>query len=375
VEISPPITLSVQHAESPEYAAALPESPGVYAFRHGTEIVHIGWAPRLRGRVHRLLSRLTSGNGTLGSRMRDAGLVLSCWPTGSRLESSLVMYQVLRTECAGDYRKRLRLSLPWFVTVTSRDRFPRVAISHRIPTGGEPAFGPFKSRDSAQLYADDVVGCFHLRRCVDALVPDPNHPGCVYGEIKQCLRPCQGVVDELEYGREVEGLLDFLSTNGESRLSLLVRAREEAAGALEFEEAANLHKLISRVKGIAKSREDLVCDVRELGGIAVTKGAAAGELRLWPMLGGVWQQPRPMTVDGSATLDSLTGRLKEWVPSLAASEPETGADEREHLAILVRWYYSSSRDGYWYPLRPDKKFNFRRVGKAMLDLANAARSL
>jgi excinuclease ABC subunit C len=281
------------------------------------------------------------------------------------------MYEVLRTECAGDYRKRLRLSLPWFVTVTSRDRFPRVALSHRIPPGCEPAFGPFKSRDSAQMYADDVSGCFRLRRCVDALVPNPNHPGCIYGEIKQCLRPCQGLVDESQYGREVEGVLNFLSTNGESSLAPLVRAREQAAGALEFEEAANLHKLISTVKGIANSREDLVCEVRELSGIALTKGGDQGELRLWPMLGGRWQQPQRIKVDGTTTLESLVDRLRDLVPSLRPAL-ETTADQSEHLAILVRWYYSSARDGHWYPLRRDKKFNSRRVGKAMLDLANAA---
>jgi hypothetical protein len=178
-------------------------------------------------------------------------------------------------------------------------------------------------------------------------------------------------VDESEYGREVERVLNFLSTNGESSLAPFVRAREEAAAALEFEEAANFHKLISRVKAIAKTREDLVCEVRELGGIALTKGVAQGELRLWPMLGGLWQQPRPMEVDGSATLDSLAGRLKDWVSSLAASDSETGADQSDHLAILVRWYYSSLRDGHWYPFRRDKKFNFRRVSKAMLDLSNA----
>jgi len=372
VEISPPITISLQQAECPEYAAALPECQGVYAFRDRTDIVHIGWAPRLRARVARLLSRLTSGNITLGSRMKDAGVVLSCWPTGSRLESSLVTYQVLRSECPGDYRKRLRLNLPWFVTMTSCDPFPRVAVSHRIPSGDEPALGPFKSRDSAQLYADDVLGCFRLRRCADALVPDPAHPGCIYGEIKQCLRPCQGAVSESEYRMEVQQVSSFLSTNGDSSLAVLVRARDEAAGALQFEEAANLHKLIGRVKAIAKAREELVSDVRGLGGIALTKGTDAHSVRLWPMVGGFWRQSYRIRVDENATPDSLTADLKDWLFSLPTSDSGMESDGREHLAILLRWYYSSSRDGQWYPLRRDKKFNFRRLSKAMVDVANRA---
>ena len=370
MEISTPITVSLQRAESPQYGAALPDCPGVYAFRDGTEIVHIGWSPRLRTRVVRLLSRVTSGNSTVGSRMRDAGLVLSCWPTGSRLESSFVMYQVLRSDCPSDYRKRLRLNLPWFVTLTTRDPFPRLAVSRRIPSREEPAFGPFKSRDSAQLYADDVLGCFRLRRCADSLTPDPAHPGCIYGEINQCLRPCQQAISEPEYEAEVQRVSSFLSTNGDSSLAGLVSARDEAARALRFERAAELHKSIAKVKAIAEGREDLVCDVRGMGGFALTKGTGERAVLIWPMSGGLWQESHRITVGESATPDSLAGLLKESLSPFGRSNGEMEADRSEHLAILLRWYYSSSRDGYWYPIRPDKNFNFRRVSKAMLNMAN-----
>ncbi len=151
--------------------------------------------------------------------MSEAGLTLECWPTVSRLESALVMYAVLRSEHPADYRKRLRLNLPWFVTITCRDSFPRLAVVNRIPNGDDPVFGPFRFRDGAQTYADDVLGCFGVRRCVEPLVPNPSHPGCIYGEIKQCLRPCQGAVSESEYGTEVQKVWTFLQTNGDSNVA------------------------------------------------------------------------------------------------------------------------------------------------------------
>ena len=109
VEIPAPITIPLWQSEPAEYAALIPKGPGVYAFRSGKAIVHLSWSAHLNTRVVRLLSRTNSANSNLGSRMREARFVLHCWPTTSKLESSLVMYEVLRSEGLADYRKRLRL--------------------------------------------------------------------------------------------------------------------------------------------------------------------------------------------------------------------------------------------------------------------------
>ncbi|MFL6448581.1 MAG: hypothetical protein ACJ746_12945 [Bryobacteraceae bacterium] len=365
MKIPPSITIPLGEADALDRATLLPKGPGVYAFRAETEIVHLGWSPRLSGRIVRLLSRRSTGSTSLGDRMGDAGLFLNCWPTGSKLESSLLMYQLLRSKSPADYRKRLRLNLPWFLALTAGDPFPRLVLMNRIPTPEHPIFGPFQSRDRAQRYADEVLGCFALRRCTDPLVPDPDHPGCIYGEIKQCLRPCQRAVTEQEYGTEVERVYGFLLTNGKSNLRTLTKARDEAAVALQFEEAADLHKTIVRVKEIAKERDDLVCDARGLTGIALTRGIGERVLRFWPMVNGLWQEPWEITADENATPESVATRLKESSPSMNTGRPEIEGDAADHLALLLRWYHSSWRDGEWLGLRPDRELNHRRLVKAM----------
>jgi len=47
----------------------------------------------------------------------------------------------------------------------------------------------------------------------------------------------------------------------------------------------------------------------------------------------------------------------------------------EHLAVLVRWYHSSWRDGQWYSRRPDSKINFRRLSKDILKMVRPGQSL
>ncbi len=137
-------------------------------------------------------------------------------------------------------------------------------------------------------------------------------------------------------------------------LRLLVKARDEAASALQFEEAANLHKMVARVKEIGKRKDELVCDARVFGGVALTKGAGERAFRLWPMVNGLWRNWREITVEENATPESIAGELQGWLPSVTTDLTESEDDPGEHLAILIRWYYSSWRDGSWYPLRPDR---------------------
>ncbi len=366
VEISPPIIVPLCQIEGSEHAALIPKGPGVYAFRNSKQIVHLSWSAQLHTRIARLLSRTDAANRSLGSRMREAGFVLHCWPTSSRLESSLVMYEVLRSAGLVDFRKRLRLRQPWFVALTTRETFPRLSVVNRMPSGNEPVFGPFQFRDGAQRYADEVLGCFQIRRCADVLVPDPSHPGCMYGEIRQCLRPCQKAVTEAEYVAEVQRVYSFLSTNGDSDLRALSKARDEAARTLQFEEAADLHKTIAKLKEIGRQRDELVCDARSLSGIALTKGGTANSFRLWPMVNGLWHEPEEITVQEDDTPEAVADRVQPSVSRLTTQDLELAGDAADHLAILVRWYHSSWRDGQWYPLGSGIKPSVRRISKAAL---------
>jgi len=107
----------------------------------------------------------------------------------------------------------------------------------------------------------------------------------------------------------------------------------------------------------------------------LTKGIGEGVFRLWPMENGFWQEPGEITVEENATLDSLVTRLKNSLSSLSSGIRESEGDPAEHLALLVRWYHSSWRDGQWYSRRPDSKINFRRLSKDILKMVRPGQSL
>jgi excinuclease ABC subunit C len=363
VKIPPPQRLAPREPDVLEAIAALPAASGIYAVFAGGAGPHLSWSVNLRRRLARLL---------LG-QYREKIDAIDYWRAGSRLEISLLLYELTRSYYPADYRKRLRLRLPWFVSLRDHDPYPRLEVLNRIPRKSGQVFGPFANREFAQRYEQEVLGLFQIRRCTETLAPRADHPGCIYGEMSQCLRPCQCAVTAGEYASEVDRVVDFLASNGKSPASALGAAREKASADLDFEQAAQIHKRLEKVNAAASCRDEVVSSVDRFNGVALTKAANSMQFRLWPVAQGYWQDPITLDVSGSfetKPLDHLVRELLE--PSLAAIN--TQGIRAEHLAIFARWYYSSWRDGHWFSFRTLADLNYRRLVREISNMAKAETS-
>lgn len=372
MKIPPPVTFEVNSSDLAGQIAALPASAGIYSFSLSGNPPHVGWCPNLARRLSRLFLGTRSDAGSLAARLRDRLSSLHCWPTGSKLENSLLTYELVRAHFPGDYLRRLRLRMPWLVGLASADPFPRLIVANRLGRAGGPKFGPFVSRDAAQRYEQEILTLFQIRRCVEPLVPHPEHPGCIYGEMNQCVRPCQCAVTAEEYASEVDRVQDFLASNGRSAVAGLSVQRERACADLQFEEAAQIHKRIESLNAVAALRDDVVGEVEHFNGVALTAGAGKRSFRLWPMLQARWQEP--IVLDFAAedqNAKSLDQRLRTLL-SEALQAPDREGNALEHLALFSRWYYSSWRDGTWFPFRTLNDLNYRRLVREISNLVKAA---
>ena len=129
------------------------------------------------------------------------------------------------------------------------------------------------SRAAAERYCDAVLDLFKLRRCYEDLQPHPEHPGCVYGEMKKCMEPCKVACSSEEYAAEAQRVFRFFATSGESMLAEIAELREKASEAMDFEEAAALHKQWERVKAAALLVDELVRPVAELRAVVLQEAA------------------------------------------------------------------------------------------------------
>ena len=153
---------------------------------------------------------------------------------------------------------------------------------------------------------------FQVRRCEENLHPFPEHPGCIYGEMNRCLRPCQQMVSREEYAGEAARVAQFLETGGASLLEPAVQARERASAEMQFEEAQRLHQRVERILAVRSASGDLARPLDKLSGIAVTPAAAHDAVELWFLLGGNWQEPQRLSLSEDAGAgNSLDHRLRE----------------------------------------------------------------
>src|SRR5206468_9483712 len=172
------------------------------------------------------------------------------------------------------------------------NEFPRSHITTQLARTGGLYFGPFRSRASAERFESQFLDLFQMRRCQEDLEPSPAHPGCIYGEMGMCLRPCQQVVGAAEYGHEVARVVEFLRTSGRSMLETIGNSRDRLSQEMLFEEAARQHKRFEKVQEVLKLRDELAQELDGLNGVAITGSASPDSVQLWFVRQGDWQEPQ-----------------------------------------------------------------------------------
>ena len=332
--------------------AALPDIAAVFVLRAGERSAYAARTTMLRRRVRRAVKLLGLGGVLTG---------IEYWPVASALEGSLLHYAVMRRIFPDHYLRLLRLRMPAYVKVTLGNAFPRTHVSARLSSKALH-YGPFRSRAEAENFEGQFLDFFQLRRCQEDLAPSPQHPGCIYGEMAMCLRPCQQVVSEEEYRSEVRRVVDFLSTNGASLLASATAARDRLSEEMNFEEAARQHQRCERINAVLALRGELVRDVDRLSGVVVTPALNAAAVNLHFVWRGAWVGPVPFTVGHMGA--SLDHGLREIVDGIET--PRLSVQERqEHLALLARWFYSSWREGDWIAIDDPARIPYRRIVRAV----------
>jgi hypothetical protein len=340
---------------------ALPNIPAVFVLSAGERSAYAARTTMLGRRVRRAVKLL--GIGEVLTR-------IEYWPVASALEGSLLHYAVMRRVFPDQYLKLLRLRMPAYVRVTLGNAFPRVHVTSRLSSKAQN-YGPFRARAEAENFASQFLDLFQLRRCHEDLEPSPLHPGCIYGEMNMCLRPCQQVVSVEEYRSEVQRVVDFLSTNGASLLASTAAARDRFSEEVNFEEAARQHQRCEKINAVLAFRGELVRDVDRLSGIVATPSLNPETVNLQFVCRGAWIAPVPFAVGPMAS--SLDRRLREIIEGL--EPPSLSLQERqEHLALLSRWYYSSWREGDWIAIDDAARVPYRRIVRAVSKLMSASAS-
>jgi excinuclease ABC subunit C len=342
---------------------ALPNSPAVFALWPKEGDPYLSKTALLRRRLLRLLKEREKPSRLLNLRHTVARIEYSL--TGSAFESSLILYEQARRHFPKSYLDLLKLRMPPYLKIVLNNEFPRSHITTHLTRTGGLYFGPFRSRASAEKFEGQFLDLFQMRRCQEDLSPSPEHPGCIYGEMGMCLRPCQSVVGAAEYAHEVARLVEFLRTDGRSLADAIAHSRDRLSDTMQFEEAARQHKRLEKVEDVLKLRDELARDVDRLNGVAIAPSLAPFAVEMWFVKEGNWQQPQRFGFEvREGKTVSLDHKLRETFAAVAPGK--LGARERqEYLALLARWYYSTWRDGEWLSFDSYDDIPYRKLVNAV----------
>ncbi|HKE26180.1 MAG TPA: hypothetical protein VKB88_27680 [Bryobacteraceae bacterium] len=365
------MTHSLQIAEDLTFLDAaleqIPNTPAVFALWPPEGQPYLSKTSLLRRRLLRLLRERERPSRFLNLRHTVRRIEYDL--TGSAFESALVLYEETRVHFPDTYLELLKLRMPPYVKIVLSNPFPRSQVVTHLSRQPSAYFGPFRSRASAERFEAQFLDLFQMRRCQEDLFPSPEHPGCIYGEMGMCLRPCQEVVGPAEYAAEVGRVVDFLGSGGNSLLESIAHSRDRLSEEMRFEEAARQHKRYERVEDVLKLRDELARDLDRLHGVAVERSIVPDAVELWFVRGGhlLTRTRFSFEVQEGKTV-SLDRKLRETIAAL--DTPKRSMRERqEYLALLARWFYSSWRDGEWLPFETYDDIPYRKLVNAISRVA------
>jgi len=356
-------------ARDAELFAAAPASAAVFVLRgeQGTE-PYISKTSNLRRRLQRLLGTVEGQSRKLN--LRDRVRTVEWNAVGSDFEASFLLYKTLRREFPKAYDKRLRLRFAPLIKLILDNSYPRATVTTRISGINRKSqyYGPFPTRVAAEKFANDSLDLFKMRRCVDDLRPDPTFPGCIYSEMKMCLAPCfKGCSDE-EYAAEVERVQQFFATRGQSLVREIETQRDLASANLDFEGAAALHARLEKVKAAVSQLPEIARRLDELNGAMIQPSAEAESVSLFRIVAGRICDPVAFGVGKQAEAShlssrpqSMEARLSDALVTVEQPNLRSALEWMEHLALLKRWYYRTSKTGELFLAESNGELPMRRV--------------
>ncbi|HEY0220970.1 MAG TPA: hypothetical protein VGC58_01975 [Candidatus Paceibacterota bacterium] len=217
----------------------LPDSPGVYKFLRGGNILYIGKATSLRDRVRSYFRPdIVETRGPLISKMLSEFDKVDFIKTDSVLESLVLEAHLIKKyQPEANVMEKDDRSFN-FVVITDEE-FPRVlTVRSRELLKSNPydisySFGPFPNGTQLKEALKIIRKMFPYR---DKCEPNSGKP-CFNRQLGLCPGVCTGEITAKDYAKHIENIILFFEGNKKKLLKNLEKQMESFAKEKKFEEA------------------------------------------------------------------------------------------------------------------------------------------
>ena len=235
----------------------LPHKPGVYLMkdRFGT-VIYIGKARDLRKRV----SQYFHPSRRMGWDLKFNALVEAIHDFDVHAVKSEPEAVLLEGKLIKEFHPRYNVSFRddkrfLLLKVNLNDPIPRFTLTRLKTDDGARYFGPFAGSGALRRTLSLVRHRFNLRGCRPLTPTETDYKHCLYAHLKVCTAPCIGNVTREQYRMQVLAACDFLDGQSREMKEELEAEMKKAAGAQDFEKAAQLRDMLFDLKRTTQKTE------------------------------------------------------------------------------------------------------------------------
>src|SRR5512135_70999 len=234
--------------------ATLPAKPGCYLMKNadGT-IIYVGKAISLRNRVRSYFHADASHDAKTRRLVREIADIE--WIlVGSELEALILEMNLIKKH-RPKYNVRLKDDKRYpYIKVHWADPFPKVTVTRQMVEDGSRYFGPYTSAWAVYQTLDALRRIFPYLTC-DRVITGQDKRACLYYDIKLCLAPCIGAVNQAQYRQMISDLQEFLNGHSEPIMTRVQQDMEKASEELNFERAAALRDRLKAMQSIVERQK------------------------------------------------------------------------------------------------------------------------
>jgi excinuclease ABC subunit C len=237
----------------------IPAKPGCYLMKDKSDrVIYVGKAVNLRSRVRSYFHDSATHSRKIEEMVGHIDAIE--WiVVGSELEALILEMNLIKRH-QPKYNVRLKDDKRYpYIKVHWGDAFPKVTVTRKVRDDGSRYFGPYTSVWAVHQTLDVLRKIFPYLTC-DRVITGQDKRACLYYDIKLCVAPCIGRIDEGGYRAMIDDLCRFLQGHTDPVVERLQKEMEVTSEALQYERAASIRDQLIAIEKVVEGQKIVTQD-------------------------------------------------------------------------------------------------------------------
>lgn len=206
----------MKNSDWKEIQEDIPHAPGIYQFKDEEHtVLYVGKAKDLRKRVASYFSNSKSKSHKVRVLLKNS--VKVDYTVVHSEQDALLLENTLIKKLQPRYNIMLKDGKTYVYICIKNEPFPRVFFTRRVIKDGSKYFGPYTSKQKAQVLLNLIKKLFPLRTCKLNLTQENIEAGkfkiCLEYHIKNCEGPCEALESKEQYDEKIRHITNILKGN------------------------------------------------------------------------------------------------------------------------------------------------------------------